>query len=55
MDSAPTIQYSKIVNTINPDVNYSREFKISSDKKNKYKISIFTKEDKLKITALNLN
>ena len=55
MDSAPTIQYSKIVNTINPDAKYSREFKISSDKKNKYKISIFTKEDKLKITALNLN
>ena len=55
MDSAPSIQYDKIINTINPDINYTRNFEISSDKKNKYKISIFTKEDKLKITALNLN
>ena len=55
MDSAPSIQYEKIINTINPDINYTRNFEISSDKKNKYKISIFTKEDKLKITALNLN
>ena len=55
MDSAPSIQYDKILNTINPDINYSRNFEISSDKKNNYKISIFTKEDKLKISAVNIN
>ena len=55
MDSAPSIQYDKILNTVNPDINYSRNFEISSDKKNNYKISIFTKEDKLKISAVNIN
>ena len=55
MDSAPTIQFDKIVNTINPETNYTRKFELSSNKKNKYKISIFTKQDKLKITATNLN
>ena len=33
MDSAPSIQYDKILNTVNPDINYSRNFEISSDKK----------------------
>ena len=55
MDSAPAIQFDKIVHTLNPDMNYTRKFEVSSNKKNKYKISIFTKQDKLKITAINLN
>ena len=52
MESAPTIQFDKLVI---PKKNYSRELEIKSDKKNKYKISIFNKEDKLKIIAINLN
>ena len=56
MDSAPpTIQFDKIKQTINPDKNFLRNFQLSSNKKNKYKISIFNKDDKLKITALNLD
>ena len=52
MDSAPIIQFDKLVI---PKKNYSREFQIKSDKKNKYKISIFNQQDKLKISAINLN
>ena len=52
MESAPIIQFDKLVI---PKKNYSRELEIKSDKKNKYKISIFNKEDKLKIIAINLN
>ena len=52
MESAPTIQFDKIVT---PKKNYSREFEVKSDKKNKYKISIFNQQDKLKISALNLS
>lgn len=55
MDSAPAIQIDKMIHTINPEMNYTRKFELSSNKKNKYKISIFTKQDKLKITAINLN
>ena len=51
MDSAPIVQFDKL---IIPKKNYSREFEIKSDKKNKFKISIFNKEDKLKLSALNL-
>ena len=40
MDSAPIIQFDKL---IIPNKNYSREFEIKSDKKNKFKIHVFNK------------
>ena len=52
MDSAPIIQFDKLVI---PKKNYSRDLQIKSDKKNKYKISIFNHEDKLKINAIKLD
>ena len=52
MDSAPVIQYDKIVT---PKKNYSSELEIKSDKKNKFKVLIFNQQDKLKISAINLN
>lgn len=51
MESAPAI-FSKV---ITPNKKYSRSFEISSDKKNKYKISIYNEDEKLKISAINLN
>ena len=51
MDSAPTL-FSKIVT---PDKTYSRSFEIYSDKKIKYKVSIYNEQDKVKFSAKNLN
>ena len=53
MESAP-LMFDKIIQSIT-DKKYLRNFELSSNKKNMYKISIFNKEDKLIITALNLD
>ena len=54
MDSAPTILLDKIVTPETTKV-YSSTFEISSDKKNKYKISINNEQDKVKLLAININ
>ena len=51
MDSAPVLFDKKII----PEKKYSRCFELSSDKKNKYKISIYNEQDKLILSAINLN
>ena len=51
MDSAPVLFDKKII----PEKKYSRCFELSSDKKNKYKISIYNQQDKLILSAINLN
>ena len=51
MDSAPVLFDKKII----PEKKYSSCFELSSDKKNKYKISIYNQEDKLILSATNLN
>ena len=52
MDSAPSVQYDKY---ITPDKTYARSFEIFSDKKNKFKISIYNEQNKVKLLAVNLN
>ena len=52
MDSAPSVQFDKY---ITPDKTYARSFEIISDKKNKFKISIYNEQNKVKLLAVNLN
>ena len=51
MDSAPVLFDKKII----PEKKYSRCFELLSDKKNNYKISIYNQQDKLILSAINLN
>ena len=53
MDSAPIIDFEKQITPT--EKKFSRSFNLLSDKKSKYQITIYNEQNKLVLSALNLN